>query len=149
MITGSMREAKEGGVFIEDLDEETIQNAITFIYTGDFEIPPDINVQNLALAADKYNLVGMMELLCFKLGKEDNIKPKTLSDMLIAALRYDIKQMKALVLAKIKADRKILDDKEFSEGMKEADFNIYSNFYKFLLDVFDPVIPNPFIDEYE
>ena len=140
MITGSMREAKEGEVFIKDLDEETIHNVITFIYTGDFGISEDINVQNLALAADKCNLDGMMELLCYKLGKENNIKPRTISDMLIAALRYDVKQMKALVLAKIRADRNILDDKEFSEGMKEADFNIYSKFYKFLLDVLDPVI---------
>ena len=85
-----MREAIEGEVYIKDIDEETLNTVITFIYTGDFLIHPgqDINVQGLARAADKYNLAGMMEILCSKLGRIIySTKPATIADMLITASR--------------------------------------------------------------
>ena len=129
-----MREAIEGEVYIKDIDEETLNTVITFIYTGDFLIHPgqDINVQGLARAADKYNLAGMMELLCFiKLRQEVTINPGIIADLLITAIKHGDKDMRALVLDSIRADRNILNDQEFRERMNQADdLNIAFDLFK-------------------
>ena len=130
MITGSMKEAREGEVFIEDIDEESLNTVITFMYTGDLEISSAINVQNLATAAEKYNLAGMMELLCVKLRNKDTIKPGTIADMLLTASRHDNKELRALVLDRVRADRGVLHQEEFRRGVNQVDVNIVLDLVK-------------------
>ena len=61
-----------------------------------------------------------MELLCFKLRQEVTIKPGIIADLLITAIKHGDKDMRALVLDSIRADRNILNDQEFRERMNET-----------------------------
>ena len=67
MILGKMKEAQENEVSIEDLDAETLAIMISFIYTGNFEVADNLDIQMVARAADKYDLKGFIKLLCFKM----------------------------------------------------------------------------------
>ena len=121
MIFGNMKEARKNEVFIEDIDAETLAMMITFIYTGDFDIGDDTDVQMVAQAADKYDIQEFLDLLCFKLKTTSKIKNEFLADMLIAAHRYNSKELRALALNKLRADRNILKEAGFRQRMKETE----------------------------
>ena len=64
------------------MDEKTVQEMIHYIYTGEFT-GKDLNVQSVAWVADKYDLPGMMDLLCFRM--IEDVEEEYIADMLIAA----------------------------------------------------------------
>ena len=120
MILGNMTEARKSEVFIEDIDAETLSMMISFIYTGDFEVGDSADVQMVARAGDKYDVKGLMDLFCFKM-KTGHIKDEFIADMLIIADRYNSKDLRALAMDKLKANKNILDEKEFREKMATAE----------------------------
>ena len=119
MILGKMKEAQQSEVLIEDIDANTLASMVSFIYTGDFEVDDTTDVQMVARAADKYSIKGFMELLCFKM-KAGNIKNDFIADMLIAAEKHNSKELRAVALEKLRADRKIIKEEGFRERMKKA-----------------------------
>ena len=119
MILGKMKEAQQSEVLIEDIDANTLASMVSFIYTGDFEVDDTTDVQMVARAAAKYDIKGFMELLCFKM-KVGNIKTVLIADMLIAADRHNSKELRAVAMDKLRANRNILNEKGFRERMKKA-----------------------------
>ena len=120
MILGKMTEARKNEVFIEDLDAETLSSMITFIYTGDFDVSDQTDVQMVARAADKYDIKGFLELLCFKM-KTGNIKNYFIADMLITADRHNSRELRAVALDKLRADRSIMKQDGFRQRMMMAE----------------------------
>ena len=73
----------------------------------------------VARAADKYDLKGFLELLCFKM-KAGKIKNEFIADMLIAADRHDSKELRAVAMDRLRANRDILNEKGFRQRMRKA-----------------------------
>ena len=119
MILGRMKEAQKNEVFIEDLDAGTLARMISFIYTGEFEVGDNLDIQMVARAADKYDIKGFMDLFCFKM-KTADIKNEFIADLLIAADRHDSKELRAVAMDKLRANKNILNEKGFRERMKKA-----------------------------
>ena len=69
-------------IYIREVDVKTVLEMIYYVYTGDFT-GADLNVQSVAWVADKYNLPGMMDLLCFRM--TGDVEDEKIADMLIAA----------------------------------------------------------------
>ena len=120
MILGSMKEAQKNEVFIEDLDAETLAIMISYIYTGDFEVGDSTDLQMVARAADKYDIRGLMDFLCFKM-KTGNIKNYFIADMLITADRHKSRELRAVALDKLRADRSIMKEAGFRQRMMMAE----------------------------
>ena len=120
MILGNLKEARKNEVFIEDIDAETLAMMITFIYTGDFEVGDDTDVQMVARAADKYDIKGFMELLCFKM-KPFTVKNELIADMVITADRYNSKELRDVALNKLRANRDIMNEAGFRQRMMMAE----------------------------
>ena len=120
MILGKMKEAQKSEVFIEDFDAETLALMISFIYTGDFDVGVNTDLKMLASAADKYNIKGIMDLLCFKM-KRGNIRNDFIADMLITADRHKSKELRAVALEKLRADRSIMKADGFRQRMMMAE----------------------------
>ena len=120
MILGDMKEAQKSEVFIEDIDAETLAMMISFIYTGDFEAGDDTEVQMVARAADKYDIKGFMELLCFKM-KPFTVKNELIADMVITADRYNSKELRDVALNKLRANRDIMNEAGFRQRMMMAE----------------------------
>lgn len=68
----------------------------------------------VARAADKYDIKGFIDLLCFKM-KIGNIKNEFIAD------RHDSKELVAVALGKLRADRNILNEKGFRQRMSTAE----------------------------
>ena len=81
-VENDMLEARTMEIYIEEVDEKTVQEMIHYIYTGEFT-GKDLNVQSVAWVADKYDLPGMMDLLCFRM--IEDVEEEYIADMLIAA----------------------------------------------------------------
>ena len=119
MILNDMQETGKGEIVIEEIDPKTLSSMIHYIYTGDL-VGDDLDVQMVACAANKYNLPGFIDLLCFKM-KSEEVKSEYIADMLIAADQYDSQDLKDLALNKLRADRKILNDEGFRRKMDGAE----------------------------
>ena len=61
-----------------------MKEMIHYVYTGELT-GSDLNVQMVAWVADKYDLPGMMDLVCFRMKEDEFIEPENIADMLIAA----------------------------------------------------------------
>ena len=120
MILGNLKEARKSEVFIEDIDAETLAMMITFIYTGDFEVTDKTDVQMVARAADKYDVKGFLDLLCFKMKTIDDIKNEFIADMLISAERHNSKELRAVAMDKLRANKNIIKEAGFRNRMKET-----------------------------
>ena len=65
-VETDMAEKRTGEIYIDEVDEGTLQEMIHYVYTGDFT-GADLNVQMVAWLADKYVIPGMVELLCARM----------------------------------------------------------------------------------
>ena len=83
-VESDMLEARTKKIYIEEADENSVQEMINYIYTRDFS-GGDLNVQMLAWLADKYDISGMMELLLLRMKKDQVADPGKVADMLITA----------------------------------------------------------------
>ena len=118
-----MQEGRKGEIFIRDIDEKTLGFIIHFIYTGELELSEDYDLEMLVYAADKYNLPGIMNLLCNKMWKE-NITAESIADLLICASRHDAQEMREVALDNIRTDRGICKEEGFKKKMKNIDSSI-------------------------
>ena len=63
MLNSDMREAREGEINIQDMDSTTVRSMIHYIYTGELADGwQDLDIQDVATAADMYDLTSWMEL---------------------------------------------------------------------------------------
>ena len=83
-IESDMLEGRTNEIYIEEVEEKTLQEMIHYVYTGEFT-GADLNVQMVAWLADKYDLPGMMELLCLRMKEIEDMKSEDIADMLIVA----------------------------------------------------------------
>ena len=63
MLNSDMREAREGEINIRDMNSDTVSSMIQYIYTGELTDGwQDLDIQDVTIAADMYDLPGWMEL---------------------------------------------------------------------------------------
>ena len=105
---------------------------ISFIYTGDFKVDDNTDVQMVARAADKYDIKGFLDLLCFKMKTAANIKNEVIADMLITAVRHNCKELRDVALDKLRANTSILKQDGFRKWLKKAE-NIMISCYIIIL----------------
>ena len=127
-IESDMVEGRTKEIYIEEVDEKTLQEMINYIYTGDFT-GADLNVQMVAWLADKYDIPGMMDLLYYKMKIKENVGAEDIADMLIAAGKHtnisllcrtnilfsttgihDSAALKKIAMDKLGKNKKILSD---------------------------------------
>ena len=86
-IESDMLEGRTKEIYIEEVDPGTLQELINYVYTGNFT-GAGLNVQMVAWLADKYDMPGMMDLLCSRMKEGEDVGPERIADMLIAAGKY-------------------------------------------------------------
>ena len=100
---------------ITDISHDTIAAMIHFFYTGELG-DRDLDVQEVAYTAEKYNLPGWVEKVCIKLSSEE-VTEELVADLVIAGSRYaGARKMMEIAVAKIKARREIAG-KKFREKL--------------------------------
>lgn len=116
-VESDMVEGRTKEIYIEEVDEKTIEEMISFIYTGQFT-GADLNVQKVAWLADKYDLPGMMELLCYRMNGVEVVDPETIADMIITAAIHDSAALKKIAIEKLRKNKEMLRDPAFKGKFK-------------------------------
>ena len=120
-----------------------MQEMIHYVYTGKFT-GADLNVQMVAWVANKYDLPGMMDLLCFKM---NDVEDENIADMLIAAGmfhnhhnntllfslsgRHDSQDLKRIAINKLRKRREMFSDPSFRkklDGHQNILFDLFQDF---------------------
>ena len=115
MFQSDMAEALAGEVTIEDLDENTVEEMIHFIYTGSLSgKQPDF--QSLCQVARKYQLDSMMDLINLNLLTAEN-DPGEVADILIASKMFDQENLFQTAMEKLK--KGTLADINFTQKLKD------------------------------
>ena len=115
MFQSNMAEALAGEVTIEDLNENTVEEMIHFIYTGSLSgKQPDF--QSLCQVARKYQLDSMMDLINLNLLTAEN-EPGEVADILIASKMFDQENLFQTAMEKLK--KGTLADINFTQKLKD------------------------------
>ena len=117
------KEARKGEMFIPDIDEKTLSILIKYVYTDQLEMAEDQDLQMMIHAADKYQLSSLITLVCKQMRKVD-LKGDRIADLLISAHVHWKEELRQLALEKIRANRKICQEKGFKEKMEMAPSSI-------------------------
>ena len=135
MFQANMAEAQAGEVIIEDLDEDTVEEMIHFIYTGSLS-GKQSDFQSLCQAARKYQLDSMMDLIDLKLMAAE-LDPGEVADIFIASKMFDRETMFKTALNNLRKGS--LEDGSFTEKMKahpeliekiKKKWGLYKYYYK-------------------
>ena len=86
-VESDMIEGRTKEIYIEEVDEKTLQEMINYVYTGRFT-GANLNVEMVALMADKYDIPGMMDLLCTNMKEVEDVGPKIIAELLIAGGKH-------------------------------------------------------------
>ncbi|GFY65735.1 TD and POZ domain-containing protein 3 [Trichonephila inaurata madagascariensis] len=116
MFTNDMREKDSECVMIEDLDDDTVQRMLQYIYTATV---PDLqwdSACNLYTAADKYEILSLKS----KCGSflKDNLTQGNACDLLILADMHQDKNLKSVVQDYILNHRNIFSTNEWELFME-------------------------------
>ena len=121
MFNIDMKEAREGEITIEDMNADTLRSLIHYVYTGGLaEGWEDLEIQDMAGAADKYDLSGWMKLFCSALKEEVEVSGEKVAEMVIVGSRYQhsaARQLRVLARDKIRERREITEDLGFREKL--------------------------------
>ena len=127
-----MSEAREAVVKIEDITSSTLTSLIHYIYTGELaEGWKEHDIQDMARAADKYDMSGWMELFCSALKEEVEVSGEKVAEMIIVGSRYqhsEARELRVVAREKIRQRREITADLAFRERLREEDQDVLFDF---------------------
>jgi len=127
MLNTEMVEAVKKEVVITDIDPDTVQEMIKFIYTGELS-GKQVDLQAIWHAADKYDVNGLKDAICSKM-KNEKLRGEDVADMFVISHRHSNEQVKKIALSKLKEDLRLLDDADFKARMIESGvtFNLFQD----------------------
>ena len=111
-LRSGMKEEAEGVIRITDISPDTITAMIHYIYTGELGCE-DLDILDVAEAAEKYILPGWVEELCSNLRAQE-VSEEMVADMVVAGSGYPgARRLIEVAVTKIKARKEIITSKEF------------------------------------
>ena len=127
MLNSDMREAREGKINIKDMNSNTISAMINYFYKREVADGwKDLDIVDVAKAADMHDLQGWMDLFCSELEcwVTDEVPAGKVADMIIAGSRYEHTLARDLIRVarrKISEKREITKNKNFREKLRRED----------------------------
>ncbi|GFR08010.1 tdpoz1 [Trichonephila clavata] len=116
MFTNDMREKNSECVYIEDLDDDTVQRMLLYMYTAAL---PDFKWD---IACDLYAATDKYEILCLKNEcssfLKDNLSQDNACDLLILTDMHQDEDLKTAVQDYILIHRSIFNTNEWKRFMK-------------------------------
>ena len=126
MFVSNMAEVSAGEAIIEDLDDDTLEEFIHFLYSGDLS-GSRYDIVSLCNAAEKYQLASLMDLVRLNMMSAD-LDPGQLADLFIASEMFSQEGMFEIAKEKLNAgmwisrevEVKDVKKKRMKLGVKEA-----------------------------
>ena len=117
MFTSNMAEDASGEAIIEDLDEETLEELIHFLYTGDLS-GSQYDILSLCNAANKYELASLMNLVRLNLMTTE-LDVGQLADLFIASEMFSQEGLFEVAREKLAEGEGGIEAKDVLEKIKD------------------------------
>ena len=118
MFLSGMKEGVEGEAVITDVDEETLEEVLHYLYTGKLS-GKDYGIHSLCSAADKYQLDTLIDLICEEI-KNAKMKAGELAEVFISAEMFRKEELFEVAMEKLRMNREIMKDAKFEEVLTNA-----------------------------
>lgn len=113
MLHEDMAESRTGRVKLVDVASQDLRIMIEYIYTSTISAIGDIDIPNIIMLADRYNLEGLRKLCDHIL--IDQLAPDTAVDIVILADRCDSNKVKNKALQYIQHHKKLFKGAKFEQ----------------------------------
>lgn len=113
MLKEDMAESKTGHVKLVDVATEDLKIMLEFIYTNTLKVIDDINIPNVIMLADRFNLLGLRKLCDYIL--IDQLAPDTALDILVLADRFHCGNVKTMALQYIRRNKEHFKKTKFDQ----------------------------------
>ena len=114
MFQSNLAEAQAGEATIEDLDDDTLEEMIHFIYTGRLS-GKQFDKLSLLYAAKKYQMDSLKTLVILDLKAAE--EPGKVADIFIASNLFE--NLFRIAMKKLKERKEMLEDASFKEKMED------------------------------
>ena len=118
MFLSRMKEADLGEAIITDVNEETLQEILHFIYTGNLS-GKDYGIYSLCYAAHKYHLDTLMDQICGEIKKAE-LKAEEVAEVFISAEMFRKEELFEVGMEKLRKNKELMDDAKFEETLTNA-----------------------------
>ena len=113
-----MKEGVEGEAIIKDVDKETLQEVLHYLYTGSLS-GKDYGINSLCYAADKYQLDTLMDLISGE-AKQAELKAEDVAEVFISAEMFRKEELFKVGMDKLKKNKEMMNDVKFEEILTNA-----------------------------
>ena len=123
MFLSGMQEAVEGEAVITDVDEETLEEVLHYIYTGKLS-GKDFSTNSLCYAAAKYQLDTLMDLIPEEIRKrKTELQAEEVAEVFIAGELFGREEFHEIAMGKLRRNKGMLKEKEFEERLNNGKFH--------------------------
>jgi len=131
MLDSPMREAREGEITIHHMNPTTLSSMIHYMYTGELVSDwQDLDILDMVMAADMYDLPGWVELL----SPSTNMTGEIVADLIIAGSKHEkFKHLRRYAILILKEDPHLTSDEGFMEKLGQHDPLVMFDFMKVLI----------------
>ena len=113
MFLSGMKEGVEGEAIITDVNEETLQEVLHYIYTGNLS-GKDHGIYSLCYAAHKYHLDTLMDQICGEIKKAE-LKAEEVAEVFISAERFGKPKFFKVGIKKLRKKKEMMKNAEFKQ----------------------------------
>ena len=117
MFLSRMKEGVEGEAIITDVNEETLQEVLHYIYTGNLS-GKDYGIYSLCYAAHKYHLDTLMDQICGEIKKAE-LKAEEVAEVFISSEMFGKEDFFNVGIDKLRRKKEMMDDAKFEEALKK------------------------------
>ena len=123
MFLSGLKEAVEGEAVITDVDEETLQEVLHYIYTGKLS-EKNFSINSLFYAANKYQLDTLTDLICQKIRKT-KLQVAEIVEVFISAEMFEKEDLFTVAMEKLRKNKEMMDDPTFEEMLTKRPKLLY------------------------
>ena len=128
MFLSRMKEADLGEAIITDVNEETLQEVLHYIYTGNLS-GKDYGIYSLCYAAHKYHLDTLMDQICEEIKKAE-LKAGEVAEVFISSEMFGKEDFFNVGIEKLRRKKEMMDDAKFEEALKKYPNLLYKTLKK-------------------
>ena len=123
MFLSNLKEVVEGEAVITDVNEETLQEVLHYLYTGKLS-GKDYGIQSLCYAADKYHLDTLTDLICQEIRKSV-LQVGEVAEVFISAEMFGKEELFKVAMEKLRENKEMMDDSKFEEMLTKRPKLLY------------------------
>ena len=120
MFLAGMKEGVQGEAVITDVNEETLQEVLHYLYTGKLS-GKDFSIHSLCYAVEKYQLATLMDLICQEIKcRKAEMQAGEVAEVFISAELFRKEELFEVAMEKLRKNKDMMKEAKFKEKMNNT-----------------------------